>query len=67
LDPIYLFEDTAPESMALLIIETCRRFSNNERLWRDISAQCRAFAESNYSWERNIESTEELFTEHAPA
>jgi len=34
---------------------------NNPWLWRDVSAQCRAFVETNYSWERSVDSTEELF------
>lgn len=61
LDSRYLFKDTKPESMASLIIETCRQFRNNPQLWQDVSSQCRAFVEINYSWERNIDSTEELF------
>ena len=61
LDLKYLFKNTKPESMASLIIETCRQFKNNPRLWQDVSARCRAFVEAQYSWERNVDSTEELF------
>jgi len=61
LDPRYLFKDTKPESMASLIIETCQQFKNGPRLWEEASSQCRLFAEENYSWERNIDSLEELF------
>jgi glycosyltransferase involved in cell wall biosynthesis len=61
LDSRYLFKDTKPESMASLIIETCQQFKNNPRLWQDVSSQCRAFVEAHYSWERNIDSMEELF------
>jgi len=61
LDLKYLFENTKPESMASLIIETCRQFKNNPRLWQDVSAQCRAFVEAHYPWQRNVVSTEELF------
>lgn len=57
----YLFKDTKPESMASLIIETCQQFKNNPWLWKEVSAQCRAFVEAHYSWERNVDSTEELF------
>jgi len=61
LDSRYLFEDSKPESMASLIVETCRQFKDNPRLWQDVSAQCRAFVEAHYTWERNVDSTEELF------
>jgi len=61
LDLKYLFKNTKPKSMASLITETCRQFKNNPRLWQDVSAQCRAFVEAQYSWERNVDSTEELF------
>ena len=61
LDPKYIFKDTKPESMASLITETCQQFRNNPRLWDEVSSQCRLFVEENYSWERNIDSLEELF------
>lgn len=61
LDPRYLFKDAKPESMASLLIDTCKQFRNNGRLWRDVSARCRAFVETRYSWERNVDATEELF------
>ncbi len=57
----YLFKDTRPESMASLMIETCRQFQNNPRLRQDVSFQCRLFAEKNYSWDKNIDLLEELF------
>jgi len=61
LDPKYLFKDTTSESMAPLIIETCQRFKNTPRLWEEVSSQCRLFVEENYSWDKNIDSLEELF------
>ncbi len=57
----YLFKDTKPESMSTLIIETCRQFKDNPALWQNVSSQCRAFVEANYSWEKNIELTEKVF------
>ena len=61
LDSGYLFKDTRPESMASLIIETCLQFRNSPQLWQDASARCRTFVEAHYSWERNVDATEELF------
>ncbi len=61
LDDKYLFKDTKPESMAAMIIETCQQFKNNPEFWQNVSSQCRAFVEENYSWEKNVDSTEKLF------
>ena len=61
LDSNYLFKDTKPESMASLIIKTCQQHKNNPRLRQDVSYQCRAFVEENYSWESNVDRIEELF------
>lgn len=60
LDTRYLFEDTRPDSMASLIIETCQQLRNNPPLWQDTSARCRAFVEAHYSWERNVDQLEDL-------
>jgi glycosyltransferase involved in cell wall biosynthesis len=61
LDSRYLFKDSKPGSMASLIVETCRQFKDNPWLWQDVSARCRAFVEAQYPWERNVDSTEQLF------
>lgn len=63
LDPKYIFRYTQPESMAALIIETCQRFKNNPGLWQDVSSLCRSFVEANYSWEKNVDATEKIFSE----
>ena len=57
----YIFRDTSPESMADLIIKTCQEFKANPGLWQDVSSQCRLFVEENYSWEKNVETLENLF------
>lgn len=63
LDPKYIFRDTQPESMAALIIETCQLFKDNPGLWQDISSLCRSFVEANYSWEKNVDTMEKIFSE----
>jgi len=63
LDSRCLFKDTKPESMASLIIETCQQFKMNHLLWQDVSSQCRAFVEENYSWKKNVDRLEDLFRE----
>ena len=60
LDSKYLFKDTEPESMAELIIKTCREFKNNPGLRQDVSSRCRLFVEENYSWKKNIDLLEGL-------
>jgi glycosyltransferase involved in cell wall biosynthesis len=62
-DSRYLFRDTKPESIAALIIETCLQFRNNPSVWQSVSSQCRAFVEAHYSWKKNVDLTEKLFTE----
>lgn len=59
----YLFNDSTPESMTELIVDTCRRFTDYPALWQDVSSQCRAFVEANYSWDKNVELTENIFME----
>ncbi len=61
LDSKYLFKDTKSESMAELIIKTCQEFTDNPKLWKDVSFRCRAFVEENYSWKKNVKSLENLF------
>jgi len=60
-DPNYLFRDTGSESIAALIIQTCRQFSDNPDLWKNVSSKCRTFVEAQYSWERNVDATEKIF------
>jgi glycosyltransferase involved in cell wall biosynthesis len=61
LDSKYLFKNTRPESMAALIIETYKNFKDNPRLLQEVSAQCRDFVETHYSWKRNVDRLESLF------
>lgn len=63
LDSKYLFKDTKPESMAELIVKTCQKFKSNPERWQYVSSQCRLFVEENYSWEKNVDSLENLIAE----
>lgn len=59
-EPGWLFRDTRPESIAELIIEKCLKI-RKEPGWRDrIGIRCREFAETKYSWEKNVDSFESL-------
>jgi len=62
-DPGYLFRETGPDAIASLIIEKCRQFREGPDIWDSISSQCRSFVENNYSWQRNVDATEKIFTE----
>ena len=64
-DPSFLFKGTDSNSMAALIWEKYHLIKNNSDKWEKISHQCRNFVEKNYSWKKNIDSLEELFTKIA--
>jgi len=56
----FLFDDTAPESIATLALEKYLIIKNNPQRWNQISKQCRKFVEKNYSWKQNIDALEQL-------
>ncbi len=62
LDPNFLFKDTTPESMAELIIDTWKVYRDNPRQWKEVSSRCRKFAVENYSWDKNVNILEKLFS-----
>lgn len=63
LDSKYLFKDTGSESMAELIIQTCREFKDNPTLRWEVSSRCRVFVEENYSWEKNVSALETMIAQ----
>ena len=62
-DSSFLFKGTDPNSIAELIMEKYKLIKQNRKKWEQISQQCRNFVERNYSWEKNIDALEELFTQ----
>jgi glycosyltransferase involved in cell wall biosynthesis len=60
-DSSYLFKGTDSNSIAALILTKYQLIKNNYKKWEKISYRCRKFVENNYSWEKNIDSLEELF------
>jgi glycosyltransferase involved in cell wall biosynthesis len=60
-DPDFIFENTRPESISKKIIEKYRIIKENPLKWKEISHRCRNFIEHNFSWEKNVESLENLF------
>jgi glycosyltransferase involved in cell wall biosynthesis len=64
-DSRFLFKGTDSNSIAESILENYDLIKQNPQKWKEISHQCRNFVESNYSWEKNIDSLEELFTNTA--
>ena len=61
LDRRFLFKDPKPESLAALIIATAGLYLDHSEQYREDAARCRRFAVDNYSWEKNVGRTEELF------
>jgi glycosyltransferase involved in cell wall biosynthesis len=59
-DDRFLFRDTSHEALAEKIIEFCLEYRQNAAKWQRDSLCCRDFVEKNYSWERNIDTTERL-------
>ena len=57
-DSSFLFKGTDADSMAELIVNKYHLIKNYPERWQEISHRCRKFVESNYSWEKNIESFE---------
>jgi glycosyltransferase involved in cell wall biosynthesis len=59
-DSSFLFKGTDPDSMVELISEKYHLIKRDPQRWREISHRCRKFVDENYSWEKNIDSFEEL-------
>ncbi len=60
--PNFLFKDIEPDSIAALIVENYSKLKENPQMWKDLSHRCRSFVENNYSWEKNVDSMEEIFS-----
>jgi glycosyltransferase involved in cell wall biosynthesis len=58
--PEFLFADSTPESMALLILETMRTWARDPLAYPKISQECRMVAKRYYSWEAHIAQLESL-------
>jgi len=63
-DGRFLFQNTSPEAISGLIIETCREYQDHPDRWHLDSRRCRQYAEQHYSWETNVAATERLFLEN---
>ena len=64
-DSSFLFKDASLEAIADLILKKYNYYKDNPEGRRQLSDQCRKFAEDNYSWELNIQKLEELFKQCA--
>ncbi|MDD5169242.1 MAG: glycosyltransferase family 4 protein [Syntrophales bacterium] len=62
LGPDFLFRDTSPASIADLVINHLNKLKYNPEAYKALCLDCRMYAEANYSWQRNIESIETLFS-----
>jgi glycosyltransferase involved in cell wall biosynthesis len=61
-DPSFLFKDTGPESLAALILDKYNYYKARPDEYKKLSHGCREFVEKNYSWEKNIDEIEALFS-----
>jgi glycosyltransferase involved in cell wall biosynthesis len=62
-DSNFLLKGTDPNAIAELITEKYQLIKHSPQRWNEISFKCRNFVENNYSWEKNINSLEDLFVE----
>jgi glycosyltransferase involved in cell wall biosynthesis len=60
-DRQFLFQDTSPDAMSGLIIDTCRRYRNQPDQWQLDSRRCRNFVERYYGWDVNVDAIERVF------
>lgn len=61
LDQDLLFPDPSAQSMASFIISHLRKWNENRDLYQNLRQKCRQYVEQRYSWEANVEKTEQLF------
>jgi glycosyltransferase involved in cell wall biosynthesis len=61
-DSSFLFKGTDSDSIAELITEKYKLMKHNPQKWMEITHRCRNFVERNYSWDKNIDALEDLFT-----
>ena len=62
-DPNFLFKGTDADSIAELILKYYHLIKHDPQRWKEISHRCRKYVEDNYSWEKNVDTLEELFKE----
>ena len=60
-DSSFMFSSSEAHHIADLILEKYFAFKENPQMWRKVSTRCRNFVENHYSWEKNIESMENLY------
>ena len=59
----YLFDDTAPQSIATGILKALNDWATNQVTYQAISKACREMVEQHYSWENHVIKLEDLFYE----
>ncbi len=62
LDARFLFKDASSESIAAGIIQIGREYRYQKDKRQSDSSRCRQYVEKNYSWQKNIDATERLFS-----
>ena len=62
-DPQFLFKDSSPEGMADGIEAAISENLINKKKYDELRAQCREYAERNYSWKRHVEQLRSIIDE----
>ncbi len=63
-DSRFLFNNTDNNSIANLILKLYFNKKKFPKKWAEMTKQCRAFVEKNYSWENNVDALEKVFIEN---
>jgi glycosyltransferase involved in cell wall biosynthesis len=61
LGPDYLFDDSAPQSIAKGILKALNGWATNKTAYESIAQACREAAEQHYSWDNHVSKLEDLF------
>jgi glycosyltransferase involved in cell wall biosynthesis len=61
-NPSFLFKDIRPESMAALILDKYNYYKARPDEYKKLSHGCREFVEKNYSWGKNTDEIQALFS-----
>lgn len=62
-DPSFIFASFEPRSIAESILEKYFNFKKEPQMRMEVSNRCRDFVERHYSWEKNIDSIERIYSE----
>jgi glycosyltransferase involved in cell wall biosynthesis len=61
-DASFIFKETDPESISELILEKYKNLKKSPKRWHQIKKSCRKFVEENYTFGKNVNRIEKIFS-----